>query len=157
MESCSSSVATDQTDRCSNFSVISSLSQVGLTLHLQFQFHLFSAARAVNNERDGGGLVGELEKRWIRIAWVAWSKGGKQDNEKRKQDEAKVACEDRTGEPHCLPPFYYFLNNRRAWSWKSEINWRGASKRQLGKGRQLLSWRGGNSSWPGKKTTEEHM
>ena len=28
MESCSSSVATDQTDRCSNFSVISSLSQV---------------------------------------------------------------------------------------------------------------------------------
>ena len=63
MESCSSSVATDQTDRCSNFSVISSLSQVGLTLHLQLQFQLFSAARAVNNERDGGGLVGELEKR----------------------------------------------------------------------------------------------
>ena len=57
MESCSSSVATDQTDRCSNFSVISSLSQVGCvvscTLNIDlnsFQLHELSTINGMVEE-----------------------------------------------------------------------------------------------------------
>ena len=82
MESCSSSVATDQTDRCSNFSVISSLSQVFLHWIFNLSQLTISAARVVNDERNRGGVVGQLEKRRGGVAGT--SRSSQPDDQKIK-------------------------------------------------------------------------
>ena len=95
MESCSSSVATDQTDRCSNFSVISSLSQVFLHWIFNLSQLTISAARVVNDERNRGGL---LEKGRGGVAGT--SRSWQRDDQKIKatrQSETKDTSQDRAG------------------------------------------------------------
>ena len=63
--------------------------------HALYLLNSFSAARAVNNKRDGGGrLVGEYTKRRCRTAGSPWRKRRSETSEKTKPGETKVACQD---------------------------------------------------------------